>query len=497
MKKLIVLVLLSIFCDIIYSQQNDIESWEQRNRAEREAFLKRANEEYSNFRDRVNAEYAEFVRRTGWEFNRSFSEIPVPKLPDPPKPVFIPEEEKDRIPENNCIPYEVVIPAPVFLEQPNPIAPVPEIPVLEKIPFHFKLFGTECKVRLTDEHRFTLRNCNENSIADAWQKLSQPQYNNVIRDCLEMRTNLNLSDWAYLHMLQQLSSDFLGCGSNEAALLSAFLFCQSGYKMRLARSNSNRLYFMVASRHGIYSMRYYTIDGEKYYPLNCNEDELYICNISFPNELPLCLTIGKEQCFAMKRTEARTLSSKRYPHVTTNVEVNQNLIDFYNTYPQSFINDDGYSKWIFYANAPISQLVKETLYPVLKNAISGKSEQEAGNILINFVQTAFEYGYDDEIWGEDRPFFPDETIFYPFSDCEDRAILFSRLIRDLMGLKVVLIYYPGHLATAVQFNENIPGDYLTANGKRFLVCDPTYIGARIGKTMPNMDNSNVKVILLD
>ncbi len=75
-------------------------------------------------------------------------------------------------------------------------------------------------------------------------------------------------------------------------------------------------------------------------------------------------------------------------------------------------------------------------------------------------------------------------------------ILYSRLVRDLMGLQVVLLYYPGHLATAVEFNENIPGDYIVLNGHRYLVCDPTYINAEIGNTMPGMDNSKVSVIML-
>jgi hypothetical protein len=65
-------------------------------------------------------------------------------------------------------------------------------------------------------------------------------------------------------------------------------------------------------------------------------------------------------------------------------------------------------------------------YPVLRNVIQGKSEQEAANMLINFVQTAFVYDYDNKIWGGYRPFFADETVYYPFSDCEDRSILFSR-----------------------------------------------------------------------
>jgi hypothetical protein len=34
------------------------------------------------------------------------------------------------------------------------------------------------------------------------------------------------------------------------------------------------------------------------------------------------------------------------------------------------------------------------------------------------------------------------------------------------------------------------------NSDRYLVCDPTYVGAPIGVTMPGMDNGEAQVVLL-
>ncbi|MBQ8221442.1 MAG: hypothetical protein IJZ31_09615, partial [Bacteroidaceae bacterium] len=56
-----------------------------------------------------------------------------------------------------------------------------------------------------------------------------------------------------------------------------------------------------------------------------------------------------------------------------------------------------------------------------------------------------------------------------------------------------LLHYPGHLATAVHFPETISGNYVSLNGQRYLVCDPTYIGADIGMAMPKFINSKVEV----
>ena len=142
-------------------------------------------------------------------------------------------------------------------------------------------------------------------------------------------------------------------------------------------------------------------------------------------------------------------------------------------------------------------LIARKINSDLMSAISGLSQKEAVEQLLNFVQTGFAYEYDDKVLGHDRAFFAEETLYYPFCDCEDRSILFSRIVRDLLHLNVVLIYYPGHLASAVEFTSAVKGDNIQVGGRRYVICDPTYIGAPVGATMPDMDNSKATVILLN
>ena len=149
-----------------------------------------------------------------------------------------------------------------------------------------------------------------------------------------------------------------------------------------------------------------------------------------------------------------------------------------------------------YANAPMATEIQNELYPVLRKELAGLSEYECVSGILNWVQTGFAYEYDEKVWGHDRTFFAEETLFYPYCDCEDRSVLFTRLVRDLARLDCILIYYPGHLAAAVNFNSNVNGDYILLNKKKFVVCDPTYIGAPVGVTMPDMNNSSAGVILL-
>lgn len=458
------------------------------------AYRQQAIEEYQVFRTQCNKEYADFVEKTWTQFKQQMPKIlPLKDKPVPPQPY----DKDDDDAKDKHIQYSDIIPVAPPIPQPTPIEPIIEQPQAEEEQFAFLFFGTKGKVRLSDRQRFKLNGVSEKSVADAWRALSDDKYNNVIRDCLKLRIKHGLCDWAYLQMLVELCNAFLGKYTNEATLMTAYLYCQSGYKMRLARGTNSRLYLMVSTRYSIYGEPYYHIDGEDFYPLDCREKTMYICNVTFPNEKPLSLYVSQELNLAESKGENRTLQSKQYPQLNVSLQINKNLITFFNTYPSSQLGDNFMTHWAMYANAPLAHGIKEELYPKLREAIQGKTQNEAANMLLNFVQTAFVYEYDEKVWGKDRAFFAEESLYYPYCDCEDRSILFSRLVRDLLGLKVVLVYYPGHLATAVQFADKVTGDFIVLNGSRFTVCDPTYIGAPVGATMPDMDNAGAKVILLD
>ncbi|GHV67359.1 hypothetical protein FACS1894199_12680 [Bacteroidia bacterium] len=53
------------------------------------------------------------------------------------------------------------------------------------------------------------------------------------------------------------------------------------------------------------------------------------------------------------------------------------------------------------------------------------------------------------------------------------------------------------MATAVKFsNTQTNGDYLTVDGQKYIVCDPTYVGANLGMGMPDLRSVAVEVIKL-
>lgn len=282
---------------------------------------------------------------------------------------------------------------------------------------------------------------------------------------------------------------------NEQNLITAFLLCQMGYKIRLAK-NKDAFYFLFGSPHHIFDLPIFQLNNELFYAYNCKEMELEIFNCTFPGEQEISLCITKPHKFGQCSSERREIKSKRYPAVKATVSVNKNLIDFFDSYPSSTLDDNFMTRWAIYANTPLADDVKDILYPQLRELLKDKSQKDQAEILLNLVQTGFVYEYDEEVWGYDRAFFAEETLYYPYCDCEDRSILFSRLVRDILQLDVILVFYPGHLAAAVAFKEDMAGDYIELNGKKYIITDPTYIGAPIGKTMPEMNNKEAQVIKL-
>ena len=428
---------------------------------------------------------------------------PAPQPKEEPKPEVKPEPAPQPVVEPAPAPQPKEEPKPILVKkevvkvpkpapQPEPLAPVEP---KEEIPHEVcsvTFYGTKVSVGFPTNETFKLAGLSEKQLAKAWTQLSNEAYDVTLNNALAMRKKLALCDWGYIEMLQAISEKKYG-KTNEAVFMQAFLLSQSGYKIRLA-TDDKQLYLLVATQHNLFSMPFFILDGNKFYALNCKSQELSICKAKFDQEKAISMQLRQEQKLATKNTEVRKLTSKY--GVTAQVSVNKNMIDFFNDYPSAYIGNDATTRWAVYANTPLEKSIKETLYPTLKKATAGLSERDAVNKILNFVQTAFVYEYDEEVWGGDRAFFATETLHYPYADCEDRSILFSRLVRDILGLDVVLIYYPGHLATAVAFTQEVYGDYLMHNNRKYIVCDPTYINAPLGRTMPGMNNQEAQIIIL-
>lgn len=524
---------------LVELMENDTLSYDQyvqRAKTDFDSDRKAAIKRYKDFRDSVMKDYIEALGRP-WKNEKSKPAAPKP-IDNSVGPLIIPEDVKpdapkekpDDEPKKDTKPDAPKKEDPIkqkprdngtkmpigkikvkdIVELPDisiNVKPAPFVPIIipedteEPEEFKFTFFGTEVSVNIDEDSKFKILSNSNQGIATAMQELADnEQYSNLLQQCINMRETYHLCDWAYFQALTELSNAYLGKGSDEATMLTGYLFCMSGYKVRYAFDTAGKLYNMIACDQYIVDIPYITLSSDKYtryYVINApkNGDNKYlVCDYMMPKEKSMSLYITEEPRFGNSARDLK-LQLHSYPSIAFDYKINKNLIDFYNTYPTPLTEGDSYSKWGYYAMAPMSANAKATVYPAIKKAIAGKSKKEAVNIIMNMIET-FKYGYDDQIWGYDRAFFPDETLYYPMSDCEDHAILLTRMVRDLLGLKTALIYYPGHLASAVCFSEPVNGDYIEHNGSKYTICDATIYYAGVGVTMRGMDNSKAVLIVV-
>lgn len=495
------IVVICLILGVQSMQAQSFDDYKRKQQSDFQMYKAGKEREFKEYRDRINAEFAKYMRQR-WPEYKSKPAEPVPDRPEPPKPVV---KDPGTPPSNDPMPFDDVKPAPKPVDPPQPVVPLPNPdksitpkpdtpkPVEPSKPtkpvFAFTFYGQKCEMPLENRHRFKLTNVTENAVADGWMVLSSDKYLPIVAQCLEYRDKLHLPDWGYVRFVEQMTTTFFPADQlNEARLMQMYILTQSGYKVRIGRAD-NRLVLLLPSDDDIYMYSYLTVGSKRYYVADksIRQGLFNVFTREFPKEKDFSLRIAKQPLLAIDLAVPRHFQSKYDKDLAADVTINKRLIAFYNDYPLS-------NNWDIYANASLSEQAREQLYPALLSCIAGKNNLDAANILLHFVQTAFEYATDEEQFGYERPLFADETLYYPYSDCEDRAILYSVLVRELLGLEVVLLRYPRHLATAVCFDAEVPGDYMMIDGRRYTVCDPTYINADVGQAMPQFKQTAAKVI---
>ncbi|MDR1005063.1 MAG: hypothetical protein LBL97_08725, partial [Prevotellaceae bacterium] len=367
------ILLLACVCPTAFYAQ-DIEK-------EFDDFARQQQQAFDDFKNKADAEFDTFLRET-WKQYDAFAPIPAPARPEPPQPVQY-KEPKKQLPPVEIKP--IVPQAPVtkpYRPEPVPVPVFKRAPeaVIHRTPVSF--YGTPMEIAADILSDFTLTGNSENDVADAWKAICTKEYGQLVKDCMQLKEDKKLSDWAYLLFTKQVGVQLFGAErTDEIAFLQMFLLNQSGYKARLAKID-NQLKLLIAPTGVIYAAPYLTLSGDKYYvfePKQGSSMSIFTYRQNFAEAKNLVnLQIEAVPAFDMNAYE-RTLTSQK-GDVKVSVTVNRNLIDFYRDYPQCEV--------VLHYKTPMSSDLRAPLYAQLQTAISGKSQKEATNLLIDFVQTA-------------------------------------------------------------------------------------------------------------
>jgi hypothetical protein len=467
----------SLLCITVTCDANDeFQQWMQ----QQAEGVNAQKKEFQEYKDKRDKEFTAFLK-AHWKAvdivkGEVRDEAPKPDVM-PVAPVEIPvtaQKGPEQMP-----PVSIAMPETVVPVEPAP-APVVMVPKGNqvKIDFYGKqlnfYFDAGMKIRLNAR-------IDKESISDYWSRLSRTDYDDLMMQLNAQKKSLQLNDWGYASLIHKLAAEINTSRRNESALLSWFLLAKSGYRARIAYNDSS-VFLLVPSKQEMFEVSYFTFGGRRYYAVEFDGDrqqpgQVYTYDGEYPDaikELDMQLTAAVA---SSDQAERRHLSfefeGKRY---NIDVTYDRGRVKFLGTYPQLNLDQ--------YFGAGVYRPTATPLLEQLAGNMRGMSEQQAVNFLLRFVQTALQYETDDKQFGKENYLFPEETLYYPYSDCEDRAVLFAWLVKSLLNLDVIGLDYPGHVAAAVHFSQSMPGDSISYQGKRYTVTDPTYINAVAGMTMP-------------
>jgi hypothetical protein len=463
--------------------QDDFEKWKK----EEEARFRT----YVEDRDR---EFVEFLKQEWKQMQRMEGLIPDEK----PKPVTRPVYEPPAVPprKDAGAAKRIITPPPTPPAPPPPHSEKPRIDEeRNRSVAEFTFYGSPLRFSYDGAFTTTLGSTvNGDAISRLWETLSRANARDLLAQVMYQRRAMNLNDWGFLMLLYALGQAIYD-EDNEAILFTWFLSSKAGFETKVGYSG-DQVCLLIPSRNTLFGIPYFTFPRkreQRYYVASLDatwklEDErVFTYDGGYPEATALVAFAVTTPPTTEGGSTTRTLtfSSGGKEHRIP-VKLSTDAVRFFEHYPQT--------DYDVYFRARPSTEATETLLAALRPLVSGTTEREAVNTLLRFVQTAFEYKTDPDQFGREKPLFPDETLYYDYSDCEDRAILFAFLVRTLTGLRVIALDYPGHIATAVRFTGDVRGDAVTFEKSRYVICDPTYVNASAGDCMPAFKSVQPRII---
>lgn len=460
-----------------------------------EAFKQSSNKEFDDFIAKNNAEFAAFLKKNWEQFDVEKPLIPVLK----PKPITLPKAPVEKTPHLDS----------TIIVRPKIVVPLdnrsPDIDNEENLPqkeenespnespldqplkgraIEFSFYGVEQKLLIDTATIVKCGEASELAVSKYWSKLSSTNYKSVYNQLILIKEKYQLNDWGIYDYTKKVSENVYSDLNSQIAF-QFFYLTQLGYDVKVARAGSSLL-LLVNFQQQIYRISYLTIEGKKYFIMTNDQNQsIYTFKEKFSTATKkMDLTVQNSLNFSSTNATRKLAINATESAVQINYPFDN--IQFFSQMPQTDFS--------VYFNSTISDPTLKSLKKSLDPYLVGKSEQEKVQFLLTFVQTSFEYKTDQEQFGREKYFMTDEIIHYPYADCEDRSFFFAQLVRAFVGLEVIGLNYPEHFATAVKFNYPVNGDAVLVNQTKYIVCDPTYIGASIGMCMPQFQQVSPIVI---
>jgi hypothetical protein len=472
------------------------------------------HKEFSTYRQSNDSLFLQFLAQSWKEINGVQNKIPTLPEPQTPPTYKAPETPvTPKSPKSDSVspqpePQPKVLPSPMpkitpdTLLQPLPIAP--ELPdAIERFPIKtdtipnqsamsvsvpmskIEYYGTNFDLPSTSQNLPVLSALTKQGIISYFADASASSILNIAVKTLKKEADeCRLNNWGLANLFIK-ASEKMYPDINNRVLFTWFAMLRSGFNVKVGY-NKRSIYLLLPSNENLYESSY-TIKGKQYYFLNfglgqANPENLTIHEGDYPQAITSLSFMITQTPELTNLFTTRTLSAN--PSLV--LQLNKNLMDFYNNYPQCELK-------VFFT-APLSANAIRQLDAYFLPVLNTKKDDEKVAFLLKYIHQYIRYKTDDDQFGHEKYFFADETLYFPFADCEDRSVLLAKLINRYTNCKVIGLSYPSHVSLAVNLPSVPNGKYIIYNNARYYHCDPTYIGAPFGTLMSDFENETPKII---
>lgn len=453
-----------------------------------ESYRQQKQQEMSHFADSIYHEFVRYLEHLWTEYQIFEGELSPRNIKPVEQPRFDILEEADTLKIDNPIQYGQLI--DVQAVQPE-TSSVPNVEGTSAYRYKVQFYGRELSIAMPENiASVRLGGIQERKVARFWKQLVECHADQCVASLDLQRRNLYLNDWGLFDLTRHFAATVYPGQPDEQSVFSTFLMDALHYDVRVGRMD-DRLVILVNTGSRLYDIPYVEIDAVRYYAFgNIGQTgRLHTYDRQMNGaDRPIGMHLAYSPRLGMALSD-RTYQFALSEH-TVEICVSRPLIDFYAQYPQTELS--------VYANAAMEESLSTTLERELSPLVKGHGTVEALNALLKFLQEGFTYQTDRSQFGREKNFFCEENFHYPANDCEDRAILFAHMVKILLGYDVVLLEYPDHVATAVALSgEKVRGYHLDIQGKRYMVCDPTCMGAATGDLGRRYRNKKANVIIIN
>jgi len=338
------------------------------------------------------------------------------------------------------------------------------------------------------------------SIESFYTSLSQLPIDQLINNLLFYKQEKQLDDWLFYQLIRTAAESISPKKENyhRYTLYKWFLLNQTGYAA-VTRLRNDTLLLYVQSSENVYDIPSMLYNQEQYICLNFHD---YGSNINFEQGRFQDIQIVKRSIatkeFSYKINRMPDFNPDSYEvkpiqfaygqrNYEFKVKVNKSINKLFNNYPSV--------EYSMQFTAPLSNATYESLIPALKQTVAKMNQKKGVDYLMHLTRSSFAFENDATLYGKDKRFSPEQTLFSEYSDCEDRAAFFFYLVKEIYNLPMIVLSYPQHVTVAIQF-DSPQGNPIVYKGNQYWVCEPTpqLKNLKIGQGIPSLKKEAFEVV---